>query len=218
MECLTFNLLPFCGKVAMSTMPAELDEVFQGFFHEYSIIIVKWRLYNQLFGDSESIDLLNRHGAHGFGVIQDVIIKDVILCITRMMNTSKEAWGDPANLATLMIDLAAHKQTALAEKLRGMRDRIKPGADGLGQWREAQISRNDYASFIGMKADIGALPPPGRQMVEDVLSAVSEILKELQAHYTGLEELHKDVSHAGDFEELVSHLRDLEKRRANPSD
>ena len=49
----------------MSTMPAELDEVFQGFFHEYSIIIVKWRLYNQLFGDSESIDLLNRHGATG---------------------------------------------------------------------------------------------------------------------------------------------------------
>jgi AbiU2 len=218
MESLTLNLVPFCGKVAMSTMPAELDEVFQGFFHEYRIIIVKWRLYKQLFGDSESIDLLNRHGAHGFGVIQDVIIKDVILCITRMMNTSKEAWGDPANLATLMIDLTAHKQTALAEKLRGMRNRIKPVADGLRQWRDAQISRNDYASFIGMKAGIDALPPPSRQMVEDVLSAVGEILKELQTHYTGLEELHKDVSRAGDFEELVSHLRDLEKRRANPSD
>src|SRR3954469_17557213 len=119
MESLTLNLVPFCGKVAMSTMPAELDEVFQEFFHEYTIIILKWRLYEQLFGDSESIDLLNRYGAHGFGVIQDVMIKDVILCITRMLNSSKEAWGDPANLATLMIDLAAHKQTALADKLRG---------------------------------------------------------------------------------------------------
>jgi len=199
-------------------MPAELDEVFHGFFHEYSIIIVKWRLYNQLFGDSESIDLLNRHGALGFGVIQDVIIKDVILCITRMMNTSKEAWGDPANLATLMIDLAAHKQTALAEKLRGMRDGIKPVADGLARWRNLQISRNDYASFIGMKAGVDTLPPPTRQMVEDVLSAVRQILTELQGHYTGLAELHKDVSRAGDFEDLLSHLRDLEKRRGNPTD
>ena len=151
-------------------------------------------------------------------MIQDVIIKDVILCITRMMNTSKEAWGDPANLATLLIDLVAHKQTALADKLKGIRDRIKPIVNGLGRWRDAQISRNDYASFVDMKAGIDALPPPSRQMVEDVLSAVGEILKELQTHYTGLEELHKDVSRAGDFEELVSHLRDLEKRRANPSD
>ena len=150
----------------MSTMPAELDEVFQGFFHEYSIIIVKWRLYNQLFGDSESIDLLNRHGAHGFGVIQDVIIKDVILCITRMMNTSKEAWGDPANLATLMIDLAAHKQTALAEKLRGMRDRIKPVADGLRQWRDgadfSQRLRLLHRHESGHRSSAPTQPADGR--------------------------------------------------------
>lgn len=200
----------------MSTMQAELGEVFQGFFQEYSIIRVKWRLYNQLFGDTECIDLLNRHGAHGFGVVQDVIIKDVILCITRMMNTSKEAWGDPANLATLLIDLVAYQQTALADKLSGIRERIKPAVAGLRQWRDAQIARNDYASFVTMKAGIDALPPSGRQMVEDILSAMSEILDELQAHYSGLEEQHEDVSHAGEFEELVSHLRDFEERRANP--
>ena len=164
----------------MSTMPAELGEVFRGFFQEYSIIRVKWRLYKQLFGDIEGIDLLNRHGAHGFGVVQDVIIKDVILCITRMMNTSKEAWGDPANLATLLIDLVAHKQAVLADKLRAIRDTIKPVVDGLSRWRDVQISRNDYASFVNMKAGIDALPPPSRQMVEDILSAMGRILDELR--------------------------------------
>jgi hypothetical protein len=200
----------------MSTMPAELGEVFRGFFQEYSIIRVKWRLYKQLFGNTECIDLLNRHGAHGFAVVQDVLIKDLILCITRMTNTSKEAWGDPANLATLLIDLVAHRQTALTDTLKGIRDRIKPVADGLGRWRDAQISRNDYASFVEMKAGIDALPPPSRQMVEDILSAMSEILDELEAHYPGLQERHEDVSHAGEFEQLVSHLRDFEERRANP--
>ena len=200
----------------MSTMPAELGEVFQGFFQEYSIIRVKLRLYNQLFGNTECIDLLNRYGAHGFGVVQDVIIKDVILCITRMMNTSKEAWGEPANLATLLIDLVAHKQTVLAHKLRAIRDRIKPVVDGLRSWRDAQISRNDYASFVDMKAGIDALRPTSRLMVEDILSAMSEILDELQAHYPGLEEQHEDVPHAGEFEGLMSHLRAFEERRANP--
>src|SRR3954447_9494248 len=84
---LSRSLVPSRGKVAMSTMPAELGEVFRGFFQEYSIIRVKWRLYKQLFGNTECIDLLNRHGAHGFAVVQDVLIKDLILCITRMMNT-----------------------------------------------------------------------------------------------------------------------------------
>ena len=200
----------------MSAMPAELGEVFRGFFQEYSIIRVKWRLYKQLFGNIERVDLLNRHGAHGFGVVQDVIIKDVILCIARMMNTSKEAWGDPANLATLLIDLVAHKQAALADKLRAIRDRIKPVVEGLSRWRDVQISRNDYASFVNMKAGIDALPPPSRQMVEDILSAMGEILDELRAHYPGLEDQHEDVPHAGEFEELMSHLRDFEGRRANP--
>src|SRR3954451_6156346 len=145
---LSLSLVPSCRKVAMSTMPAELGEVFQGFFQEYSIIRVKWRLYKQIFGNAECIDLLNRHGAHGFGVVQDVIIKDVILCITRMMNTSKEAWGDPANLATLLIDLVAYKQTALVDRLKGIRDRIKSQADSLRRWRDEQVSRNDYASFV----------------------------------------------------------------------
>jgi hypothetical protein len=216
MNNLSPSLVPSCGKVAMSTMPAELGEVFRGFFQEYSIIRVKWRLYKQLFGDIECIDLLNRHGAHGFGVVQDVIIKDVILCITRMMNTSKEAWGDPANLATLLIDLVAHKQAVLADELRAIRDGIRPVVDGLTRWRDVRISRNDYASFVDMKASIDALPPPSRQMVEDILSAMGQILDELRAHYPGLEEQHEDVSHAGEFEELMSHLRDFEGRRANP--
>src|SRR3954462_7682556 len=213
---LCLSPVPSRGKVAMSTMPAELREVFQEFFQEYRIIKVKWRLYKQLFDNTVCIDLLNRHGPHGFGVVQDVIVKDVILCITRMMNTSKEAWGDPANLATLLIDLVAHKETALADKLRGMRDRIKPVVDGLGRWREAQISRNDYASFVGMKAGIDALPPTSRRMVEDTLSAMSEILDELQAHYPGMEEHHEGASHAGEFEQLLSHLRDYEERLADP--
>ncbi len=135
-----------------------------------------------------------------------------------MMNPSKDAWGDPANLATLMIDLVAHKQNDLADKIKRLRDRIAPVADALTRWRDTQISRNDYASFVGMKADVDALPPPSRQMIEDVLSAMSAVLSELRAQYTGIEVLPDDVPHAGDFEELLSHLRVLEKQRANPSE
>ena len=78
MNNLSLTLTPSCGKVVMSRMPAELGEVFRGFFEEYSIIKVKWRLYKQLFGDAECIDLLNRYAAHGFGVVQDVLIKQAV--------------------------------------------------------------------------------------------------------------------------------------------
>ena len=47
---------------------------------------------------------------------------------------------------------------------------------------------------------------------------MSEILDELQAHYIGVEQLPEDASHAGDFEELMADLRDLESRRAKSSD
>src|SRR3954453_19060330 len=176
---------------AMSSMPTAMGGVFRGFLQEYSIVRAKWRLYERLFATPESIELLNRHGAHAFGLIEDLLIKDVILCITRMLNTSKASWGDPANLATLLINLAAHKQMALVKRLTTIRDRIQPAGDDLRRWRDEQLSRNNYAAYVGLKADIDTLPSNQRKMIEDVLSAMGEVLRELRAHYSGVAELHE---------------------------
>jgi hypothetical protein len=201
----------------MSSMPPAMSGVFRGFLQEYSIIRAKWRLYERLFATPESVDLLNRHGAHAFGLIEDLLIKDVILCITRMLNPSKSAWGDPANLATLLIDLAAHKQMALVKRLTSIRDRTKPVEEGLKRWRDERLSKNDYAAFVGLKADIEALPSNYRKMIGDVISAMGEILKELQTHYSSVAELQEDTRQPGDFEDLLGHLRQLETLRANPA-
>jgi hypothetical protein len=198
----------------MSEMPVAISEVFKGFFQEYSIIQAKWRMYQQLFGTPESIELLNRHGALTFGVIEDLLIKDVILCITRMLNTSKASWGDPANLASLLIDLAAHKQVALVKRLTAIRDRARPAADALKRLRDEHLSRNNYTGFLAMKADTEAIPPQSRKMVDDVMTSMGEIVKELQTRYTGVDELNEPVSETPDFDEIVSHLRTLETLKA----
>jgi AbiU2 len=202
----------------MTPMPAAMGGVFQEFFQEYNIVRAKWRQYKRLFTTSESIDLLNRHGAHAFGLIADLLIKDVIMCITRMMNPSKASWGDPANLATLLINLAAHRQVALVKRLTEIRDRVKPASDSLKRWRDEQLSKNDYAAYVGMKANIDAVPANDRKMIEDVLSAMSDVLVELQAHYSSVAGLKEDVAQPGDFAELVDHLRELERLRAKSSD
>src|SRR3954454_4324309 len=158
------------GGDAMSTMPAAMGEVFRGFLREYRVVRVKWRLYERLFATAESVDLLNRHGAHAFGLIEDLLIKDVVLCITRMLNPSKASWGDPANLATLLIDLAAYKQMALVKRLTAIRDRVRPMADGLRRGRHAHLAESDYAAYVGMRADKDALPANCRRMIEGVLT------------------------------------------------
>src|SRR3954470_23117742 len=154
------------GAGAMNSMPTSMGGVFRGFFQEYSIVRAKWRLYERIFATPESIDLLNRHGAHAFGLIEDLLIKDVVLGITRMMNPSKASWGDPANLATLLIDLAAHKQTALVKRLTAIRDRTRFAEDALKRWREERLLKNEYTGFISMRADIDALPSNYRKMIE----------------------------------------------------
>src|SRR4051812_17845812 len=126
------------------SMPAALDRSFQGFFQEHRLVNLKWHLYLQLFKDAATTDLLNRTAALGFGMVQEVLLKDVVLGITRMTDESKDAWGEVANLATLIIDLAANKEADLAVKLRGIRDRIKPISDDLRLWRDEQLSSNDY--------------------------------------------------------------------------
>jgi len=201
----------------MSSMPPAMVGVFQAFLQEYSIVRAKWMLYERLFATPESVELLNRHGSHAFGLIEDLLIKDVILCIMRMMNTSKASWGDPANLATLLIDLTAHKQMAVVKRLTTMRDKVKPAADGLKRWRDEKLSKNDYAAYVGLKADIDALPAIHRKMIQDILSAMGEVLREIQTHYSNVAVLLEDVALRGDFDELVGHLRELETLRAKSS-
>jgi hypothetical protein len=202
----------------MTSMPAAMGEVFRGFLQEYRIVRVKWRLYERLFATAESVDLLNRHGAHAFGLIEDLLIKDVVLCITRMLNTSKASWGDPANLATLLIDLVAYKQGALVERLTAIRDRVKPLGDELMRWRHEHLAGDDYAAYVGMRANKDALPPNCRRMIEGVLSAMGEVLVELQAHYSGVAGLPEDAAPPGDFDELLGHLREFEALRARSGD
>ena len=153
--------------------------------------------------------LLNRHGAHAFGLIEDLLAKDMILCVTRMMNTSKASWGDPANLATLLIDLTAHKQMALVKRLTAIRDRVEPVAEGLKRWREERLSGNDYAAYVGMKADAAPCP----RMSERWSRTSSQRWADHKAgpgHYSGVAEMPEDVAPPGDFNELVGHLRELD--------
>lgn len=198
----------------MSTMPSTMTGVFNGFLHEYRIIQAKWRLFEKLFGTAETMDLLNRHGAHSFGLIEDILVKDLILAIMRMMNSSKASWGDPANLATILIDLVAHKQTAMAKRLTEIRDRVKPAIEELKRWREEKISQNNYPAFVRLKADRELLPLCYRKMVVDFLASMEEILKKLQAHYSGVDELQEHAYQSGDFVELLGHLRELEQLKS----
>src|SRR4051812_40052012 len=206
----------FYQKVSMpsKSMPAALDRSFQGFLQEHRLVNLKWHIYLQLFRDEATTGLLNRTAALGFGMVQDVLLKDVVLCITRMTDESKAAWGEDANLATLIIDLAANKEADLAVKLRGIRDRIKPISAELKRWRDEQLSRNDYLAIVERGCSVDAIPPAHRQRIADILAAMGEIHGEVRARYAGVERWHEEIPHAGDFDDLLTQLRDLEERNA----
>jgi hypothetical protein len=55
-------------------------------------------------------------------------------------------------------------------------------------------------------------------MIADILAAMGEILDEVRARYPGVERWHEEIPHAGDFDDLLSHLRDLERRKAKDPD
>ena len=196
------------------SMPAELDRTFRGFFREYRLVHLKWHLYLQLFGDEATTDLLNRFAALGFGLVQDALLKDVALGITRMIDESKAAWGQDANLATLIIDLAANKEADLALRLGRIRDRIKPNTGDLGRWRDERLSLDDHATLVGRRCSVDAIPPLNRRMISEVLAAMGEIHDEVRAYYPGVEPWHEEVPLTGDFDDLLSRLRDLEERTA----
>ena len=163
-----------------------------------------WQLFKQLYGKSSlRVDLLNKVAASFFTRLQWIMLRDVLISISRLLDPPRMRRSENLVLERLVEQLngSAHAQlkAVLVGKLNSGRATAKP----LQTYRHKRVAHRDKEVAVGLEA----LPGISRLLIEDSLSAIRDFMNTIQLHFRDSTTAWEHTSMLADGNVLVSALK-----------
>ena len=159
----------------------KLDELLDALGGEWSVGVIRFNEFEQLFGKAEHVELLNLVGGAFFAEVQRILWDDLLLCVTRL--TDPPQTGGKDNLTVKRLPNFCERDDELRKKVQGQVDAAKTAADSARLHRNQRISHKDLAYAIGDNE----LPSTTLGQIRRALDAVYAVL---QTVYMGLRRVH----------------------------
>jgi hypothetical protein len=191
----------------MNNIPADVEEIFQELQTETTWLHARWIMYRQLFDHSpQRIDLLNECASTFFYTVQDVLIGDVQIALSKLTDPARSGVYENLSLEQLQERVEKLGQAGLQSTLRQILVELKQKCQPFRIWRNKRLAHLDLTT--AMQSTLDPLPGVSPQMIEEALELVRRYLNAIQAHYgdgeTGYEHF---IMTASDGEALVSMLK-----------
>jgi hypothetical protein len=135
-----------------------------------------WDQYLSLYGHGpERVQLLNESARSFFAGLQRMMIREAMLCISRLTDPAQPGGGkNNLVLAVLLDDPKLDSSPKLKAKLSKELNRAKSGAAPIRKHRNRYIAHLDHATAIGAPDD--PLPSVTR-------AAVEKVIQQMEAFY-----------------------------------
>ena len=190
----------------MTSIPTDINEVYEELKAEVTWVHGRWIVYRQLFAVSEKrIDLLNECASAFFYIIQDVLLGEVQVSLSKLTDPPQSRKFKNLSLEQLQERLDAHGDKGLANQTRSILNRLHSKCKPFRAWRNKQLAHLDLTT--AMKSTQNPLPGISRQMIEEALELVREFLNKIEGHYMDSEMGYEHFIMQSDGEALVAMLR-----------
>jgi len=164
-----------------------------------------WKLFTQLFGSQESVDILNNAAGFAIRAIQDCLIESVVLRITKLTDPAQSQGGRFQNLslAKLIECLPTDAAATLGAPLRVQLQSIKSSTEDIRRFRDKRLAHRNTAYVIKPNQ---ILPGIARKSIDDSLQLIRDFLHEIQRHYGFEGTVYHEVELGRDGDHLLFHL------------
>jgi hypothetical protein len=191
----------------MSKIPADIDEIFHELKTEITWLHARWIMYRQLFANSpQRIDLLNECASTFFYTIQDVLIGEVQIAMSKLTDRARTVRHENLSLEQLQERVENHGETGLQPTLRKILDELHQKCQPFRTWRNKRLAHLDLTTV--MQSVLNPLPGISRQMIEEALELVRKYMNTIQRHYEEGETAYEHfIMTATDGEALISMLK-----------
>ena len=191
----------------MTQIPANIDEVFQELKTEITWLHARWIIYRQLFAHSpQRIDLLNECASMFFYTIQDILLGDVQVTLSKLTDPASTRGHDNLSLEQLQARVEAHGEPGLQATLRQILDNLHHKCQPFRTWRNKRLAHLDLTTT--MQSMLNPLPGISRQMIEEALELVRRYMNTIEIHYLNSETGYQYfIMRGNDGDTLISMLK-----------
>ena len=166
----------------------------------------RWIIYRQLYGTSpERIDILNRSASTFFNVLQENLLREVQLSLSKLGDPAGSGTRTNLTLEALVEQLANAGEITVVAKLRPLVATFDGACAKLRHRRNKWIAHFDLKTMIDSK--VSPLEGPSRREIEAALAALREAMNCVQLFYTGSQMAYEHFSINNDGEHLLSVLK-----------
>ena len=192
-------------------MATSHEEVWGHLHSEVTLLHAQWQTFLALFGVShERVQLLNRSAGLFFSVIQQTLLRDLYVGLTRLIDPLHIRGQQNLTLERLLLDPRVSADQALLALTQQKVEAAKQACQPFRTHRNKALAHLDLTTKLaGGRA---ALPGVTRKMIEDALRAIADVLNTVDQHLNGNITVFDHVYFAGgDAEALVRCLERAER-------
>lgn len=169
-----------------SKIPAQFIAIYDELRSEITWLHGRWLTYRELFAESpKRIELLNESAGNFFYIIQEVLLDEVQVCLSKLTDPASSGKHDNLSLEQLQSQLHQHGDPALTAKCRLLLDKIH------SQCQVFRVRRHKTLAHLDLPTAMKQLPQPlpgvSRQMIEDALETVRDYMNAIEANYNDSE-------------------------------
>lgn len=190
----------------MGQIPKEVEEIYEELKVEITWLHGRWIIYRQLFAQSEKrIKLLNECAATFFFIIQDVLIGEVQISLSKLTDPARSHKYDNLSLEQLQLRIERNCDANFSTGQRDILDQIQRLCSPFRERRNKKLAHLDLNT--ARMAESYPLPGVSREMIGDALSMIRTYMNEIEARFHNSEFAYDMFSMRSDGEALVSMLK-----------
>jgi hypothetical protein len=163
-------------------LPSEIDGIWSFLHKEVTWLHGRWRMYRQLYGTSEArVDALNRVAPTFFATLQNVLVDEVQLTLSRLADPARTGRRENLTLATLLETLETLDVAFLTDELRSKLEAYREACEAIIRRRNTRIAHYDRNTHVS--AGEGPLDGPSRAEIETALDRLRAFMRLVYQHF-----------------------------------
>jgi AbiU2 len=183
-------------------IPTAVHDLWSGIESEVVWLHGRWSIYRQLFGTSpERIDLLNESAGTFFNVLNQILLHDVQLSISKLGDPAGQGSRMNMTLAALVEAFGACGESTLVAKLEPLLLVFDASCTKSRHRRNKWIAHFDLETMLGL--EVNPRQGPSRDEIEVALKALRAIMNCVKLHFLDSQTMYEDFAMDSDGEHLI---------------
>lgn len=142
---------------------------------EFVQIKYRWRMYSELFDDSDNVNLLNRCGGEVFAMLQGLLVYDTLAALCRLSDPAKSMGQESNSVYNYYEKQKENLSRSETQEVDSLLVCLKDEMQGIRTLRNKAISHND----LRVAENAIRLPDVTHGEVDKVIELVGKILNKI---------------------------------------